>query len=135
MLKRTCNNNINFYLKPLTKIFKLAIKSCSTNTEILLRENNINNNNKTEKLTLENLENILVKLTKLEMDLENLPDNLLDYRKDLQAFITKHKIIDPDACCNTGCANCIMNEYEENMHVYVPDLKNLCNKINSQNLV
>jgi hypothetical protein len=126
-----------FYFKKkfniFTKLYKMSQQTFTENTnnnnDIKLNSNNNNKN----KISLQKLEEFLIKLNNLELDYENLPDYLIDYQKDIEEFISKHRIIDPDQCCGSGCNNCIMNEYEDNLDTYMPALQELCNKINKQN--
>jgi hypothetical protein len=88
-----------------------------------------------KKYSFDEIEEILIKVKKMELEFENLPEELQPFSKEIEDFVLKYKIIDPNDCCGSGCTNCIMNEYEDNFEIYGPALKDLVKKINENNII
>lgn len=80
--------------------------------------------------SIEELEDMLIKIKNMSMDINNLPNELVPYRSHIEHFLSTHNVIDTDQCCGSGCANCIMNSYEDNFDEYCAALKQLKEEIN-----
>lgn len=123
-------NNFNILMKNFS-----SLKEKNEEDKIENGENKDLNKLDKKNYSFDEVEEILVKLKNMELEVDQLPKEFIPFSKELEEFLLKYKIIDPNTCCGSGCSNCVMEEYEDNFSIFGPALRELTKKINDNILL
>jgi hypothetical protein len=84
-----------------------------------------------KKISTQEIKFYLDSLLNMKIDIDNLPDELDDYKKDINDLLFHPGAKSGAECCGSGCLNCVQNINEYDFEKYNECLNNLIDKINS----
>jgi hypothetical protein len=80
--------------------------------------------------TMQDIKYYIDNLINMKIDLDSLPDELYDYKNDINDLIFHPGAKSGADCCNSGCVNCVQNTSEDDFEKFNELLNNLVDKIN-----
>jgi hypothetical protein len=86
--------------------------------------------NMKKKFTLSEIKYYIDSLVNMKMDLDSLPDELDDYKNEINELIFHPGAKAGAECCGTGCINCVQNTNEKDVENFDELLNNFIVRIN-----
>lgn len=83
-----------------------------------------------KKFTFKEIKYYIDSLLNMKIDLDSLPDELDDYKNDINMLIFHPGAKTGADCCNSGCTNCVQNTSEEDAENFNECINNLIDRIN-----
>jgi hypothetical protein len=85
---------------------------------------------KSKKYTFKDIDNLVKQIKDLRMSIDNLPDELKNYQKEIiQIMIIPN--LDEESCCGSNCTPCVRESIVDNEIKYNEYVNDLIEKLNN----
>ncbi len=82
------------------------------------------------KFTVQDVKYYLDSLLNMKMELDHLPDHLYDFKDDINELMFHPGAKAGNACCDSGCINCVNNTLESDIEKFEELIRDLVVRIN-----